>query len=49
MSLVPGSYQILKSLKYFSCVTAALYKSLISLFTVLETFDAIDSGRLTAF
>lgn len=49
MSLGPGSYQILKSLQYFNCVTAALYTSLISFFTVLESFDAIDSGRLTAF
>jgi hypothetical protein len=49
MSLGPGFYQILKSLQYFNCVTAALCTPLISLFTVLESFDAIDLGRLTAF
>jgi hypothetical protein len=49
MCLGPGSYQILKSLQYFNGVTAALYTFLISLFTVLESVDAIDSGKLTAF
>jgi len=49
MSLGPGFYQILKSLQYFNCVTATLYTSLISLFTVLESFDAIDLDRLTVF
>ena len=49
MRLGPGSYQMLKSLQYFTCVTAALYTYLISFFTDLESFDAIDSGRVTAF